>query len=491
MAEKTINWVKNLGTFLAVCAVVGVAAPGNVWAGQSGKSSAFDFNPAEVTFHKDIEPILQRSCQNCHKPESVAPISLITYQQTRPWARAMKNRTSIGPQQGIMPPWYVEKNIGIQDYKNDPSLSDKEIAMIAAWADNGAPRGNPADGPPLLDLNTNKWTIGEPDLITVLGDITVKGDAPDWWGEGETVLVGNTEDRYVAAVEYREFNDVDPAARARDTVGGRFVIHHLLFSTQVVGEDGEQDEARAREATTVWPVHEVGRNADIFDEKAGRLLAANTSAVTRSVHLHSNGRDTTAHLEIAWKFHPRGYEPTLKRRARRGLADSVNIDIRPELADQELHAYTVLQTHQKLTTFEPHLHGPGARMCLEAIWGSHIETLTCAGYDHSWVRTYEYADHAAPLLPKGTILHIVGFMDNTAVNRNIPDPRNWQGSGNRSVTNMFLDLGLGVELSDEQFLQEMVDRREAVDWKVGDHIIGCPLCTYDDLTLEDMPAEED
>ena len=114
-----------------------------------------------------------------------------------------------------------------------------------------------------------------------------------------------------------------------------------------------RDKARAREATTVWPVHEVGRNADIFDEKAGRLLAANTSAVTSSVHLHSNGQDTTAHLEIAWKFHRRGYEPTLKRRARRGLADSVNIDIRPELANQQLHAHSVLQTHQKLTTFEP------------------------------------------------------------------------------------------------------------------------------------------
>ncbi len=486
MAEKTINWVKNLGTYLAVCAVVGVAAPDNVWAGQSGEG--FEFDPAEVTFHKDIEPILQRACQNCHKPESVAPMSLITYQQTRPWARAMKSRTSVGPRQGVMPPWYVEKNIGIQDYKNDPSLSDEEIAMIAAWADNGAPRGNPANGPPLLDLSTNKWTIGEPDLITILPDITVKGDAPDWWGEVENVPVGNTEDRYVAAVEYREFNDVDPSARGRDTVGGRYVIHHLLFSTRVVEED---DEARARETTTTWPVHEVGRNADIFDEKAGRLLAANTTAITSSIHLHSNGEDTTGHLEIAWKFHPRGYEPTLKSPARRGLADSVNIDIRPELARQELHAYSVLQTHQKLTTFEPHLHGPGNRMCLEAIWGSHIETLTCAGYDHSWVRTYEYAEHAAPLLPKGTILHLTGFMDNTAANRNIPDPRNWQGSGNRSVTNMFLDLGLGVELTDEQFLQEMAGRREAVGWTLGDHIIGCPLCPYDDLTPEEMPGHKE
>ena len=84
-------------------------------------------------------------------------------------------------------------------------------------------------------------------------------------------------------------------------------------------------------------------------------------------------------------------------------------------------------------------------------------------------------------LPKGTILHIVGYMDNTAANFNIPDPRNWQRSGNRSVTNMFIDLGLGVELTDEQFIEAMEERREVTDWKTGDHIIGCPLCAYTDL----------
>src|SRR6185437_11374965 len=77
-----------------------------------------------VTFTKDIAPILQRSCQNCHRPDGVAPMSLITYTDVRPWARAIKQRTGIGPHAGVMPPWYVEKNIGIQRYKDDPSLSD-------------------------------------------------------------------------------------------------------------------------------------------------------------------------------------------------------------------------------------------------------------------------------------------------------------------------------------------------------------------------------
>src|SRR6478735_10082665 len=101
----------------------------------------------EVTFTKDIAPILQRSCQNCHRPGQVAPMSLLTYEDARPWARSMKQRTGLRDKAGVMPPWYIEKNIGIQHYKNDPSLSDEEVAKIAKWADSGVPRGDPGDMP--------------------------------------------------------------------------------------------------------------------------------------------------------------------------------------------------------------------------------------------------------------------------------------------------------------------------------------------------------
>ncbi len=92
------------------------------------------------------------------------------------------------------------------------------------------------------------------------------------------------------------------------------------------------------------------------------------------------------------------------------------------------------------------------------------------------MRGYEYDDDHAPLLPKGTVLHIMGFMDNSPSNKNVPDPRNWQGSGNRSVANMFLDLGQGVALSDEQFQAEMARRRAKLKLTANDVPIGCPLC---------------
>src|SRR5216683_3021694 len=108
---------------------------------------------AEVTFTKDIAPILQRSCQNCHRPDGAGPMSLVTYEDVRPWARAIKQRTSIGPHAGVMPPWYMEKNIGIQKFKNDPSLAAAELAKVAKWVDSGAPMGNPADMPAPLKWN--------------------------------------------------------------------------------------------------------------------------------------------------------------------------------------------------------------------------------------------------------------------------------------------------------------------------------------------------
>ncbi len=452
-----------------------VAGVSGLLLGAAGAASAQD-GPAAVTFTKDVAPILRRSCQQCHRPNSVAPMSLITYEEVRPWARAIKTRTGLGPRAGVMPPWYIEKDLGIQHYKDDPSLSAEEIATIGAWVDAGAPLGNPEDMPPPVDFEaTGGWRLGEPDLVVKLPDITVKAGAPDWWGEITSTPTGLTEDRYVASVEIREVNDVATSGSGRHTVGGRYIFHHMIWSTRVLGDTADGQEV-SEEGRTGWPVHEVGRNPDIFDPRAGRLLAAGSSVVSNSVHLHSNGRDTTGRLEVGFRFHPMGYKPEL-RGANVSLGNGVDIDIRAMEAGQELHAYNVLQQHTKFVTFEPHLHAPGMRMCLEAIWGYTIETLTCAGYDHNWVRGYAYDDDHAPLLPKGTIVHIIGYMDNSPANRNIPDPRNWQGSGNRSVANMFIDLGMQVALTDEQFIEEMTRRKQRLNLP-DDHVLGCPLCAF-------------
>jgi hypothetical protein len=369
--ETKVGLRSATGTALATLAFAALLVPGSLGAQESSYH--------DVTFTHDIAPILQRSCQTCHRESGVALMTLVTYQQVRRYSSRIVYRTGLRDVAGAMPPWYVEKDIGIQHFKNDPPLNDLEVAQIAAWVENGMPEGDP--------------------------------------------------------VEIKEVNDVDNRSRedGRQTVGRRYVFHHMIWSTRVLDEDQDTGQFAERGEDAVgWPVHEVGRNPDMFAPEAGRLLRAGSSVVSNSIHLHSNGVDTRAHVEIGFRFHPKGYEPQY-RRAGLGLGNGVDIDIRGNEKDQELHAYRTLNQHTKIVTFEPHLHAPGARMCLEAIWGYNVETLSCVGYDHNWVRGYAYADDAAPLLPKGTILHIVGYMDTTEDNIDIADPRNWQGAGNRSV----------------------------------------------------------
>src|SRR5438309_4051829 len=149
MSKESVMFVRRFA--LAAIAAV-LAMPLGLSAQQAAVRS-------DVTFTKHIAPILQRSCQNCHRPDGVAPMPLVTYEDVRPWARAIKQRTGIGPRAGVMPPWYVEKNIGIQKFQNDPSLSDEEIAMIAKWVDNGAPLGNPSDmAPPRQFPDATVWS---------------------------------------------------------------------------------------------------------------------------------------------------------------------------------------------------------------------------------------------------------------------------------------------------------------------------------------------
>ncbi len=466
-AAKTIAWKASIGCALLALAVVGLLVPYQLSAQTAAAAGT-------VTYSKDIAPILQRSCESCHRAGGAGAMSLSTYEEVRPWARAIKQRTGIGPHAGVMPPWYMEKNIGIQKYQDDPSLSALEVAMVAKWADSGAPRGNPADLPPAKKYDDNVWHIGTPDLIVKSADILVKAGAPDWWGEIEPAAIPLDQDRYVAAVEIREINDSDSAGNGRQTVGGRYVWHHLIYRTQVgLDTPDEADLLTGSDNVVNWPVHEVGRNPDFFDPKAAVLLKKGSYIVSDSLHTHSNGADTKSHLEFGYKLMPKGYKPTFKR-SLIALGNGVDIDIAGMEKNQQLHAYFVTNEPTKIISFEPHLHAPGTRMCLEAIWGYNIQTLSCVGYDHNWVRGYSYADDVAPLLPKGTILHIIGYFDNTPGNKNVPDPRNWSGSGNRSITNMFIDLGNRVGLTEAQFQEEMAQRVAANPGK--DVLLGCPLC---------------
>jgi mono/diheme cytochrome c family protein len=453
----------RFGVAFLVAAVAGLLGPVAASQQASEPSNA-------VTFTKVIAPILQRSCQSCHRPQGVAPMPLTTYDEVRPYARAIKQRTGLRDRPGVMPPWFIDKTIGIQHFKEDISLSEEEIGAIARWADNGALRGNPKDMPPPRVFADNAvWQIGTPDLIVSSSAVEMKAITSDWYGVLSEVPTGLTEDRYVAALEWKEVNDVDNKP-GRSTVGGLFVFHHIAMN--VIGPDGQPSDRAG------WPTHEVGRNGDVFDPGAGRLLKAGSRISFPTVHLHANGKDTRAHMQIGFRFHPAGYKPTL-RSATVIAFGSGDLDLPGLTSGITQSAYHTLAQPMKLTVFEPHLHAAGVRMCLEAIYPSrYVETLNCAGYDHNWVKTYAYADDAAPLLPRGTILRAIAYFDNTPANRNVVDPRNWSGLGRRSMDNMLIAINQGIQLTDEEFAREVAERRTRLGLREGQTVPGCPMCGF-------------
>jgi hypothetical protein len=412
-----------------------------------------------VTFTRDVAPILQAKCQDCHRPMSIAPMSLLTYPEARRYANRIKDRTQLGHRQGAMPPWFVDRNVGIQEFTNDISLTEEEIATLAAWVDAGAREGDPADLPPPRSFRADgEWQIGEPDLIVDLPPYTMEADAPDWWGMIPPSATGLAEDRYVAAMEVKEISDIE------EGLGGKFIYHHAILAST---EPGGRTNAN-------WPIHEVGRNAEFFDPASSPLLRAGSEFFIPGVHMNSNDRTTTAHLRLGFKFQPEGYEPT-RRRTTLTFGNG-EIDLRPMTPNQEVHIYHTLEQNMKITSFEPHMHAAGVRMCMEAIWGGRTETISCVGYDHNWVKVYNYDEDLAPLLPAGTLIHVTAIFDTTPENENVVDPRNWQGLGHRSIDNMAIVFLPGLVLDDEEFAEEMANRVERLGLAPGETMLGCPLC---------------
>jgi hypothetical protein len=248
-----------------------------------------------------------------------------------------------------------------------------------------------------------------------------------------------------------------------------FVFHH---ATPRVRRPSETDNTPQS-----FPNAEVGHSGHIFAADAGRLVPAG-AIFAWDGHVHSPGvpgADRNAVLNLGLKFHPKGYKPRYQERAIQ--ISSTELDIRSDSASQRYDAYWMATQPIKLLNFEPHMHATGMRMCIEAIYQRSVETLSCAGYDHNWVRTYFYDDAVTPLLPKGTILHTISWFDGTPKNANIIDPRNTTVWGRRSVQNMLGVNNRVFVLTDEQYQEELAKRREHLNLTQGwNTVVGCPGC---------------
>jgi hypothetical protein len=285
----------------------------------------------------------------------------------------------------------------------------------------------------------DRWTIGEPDLIIPIPEpFVVEANAPNWWVD----LVsdsGLTEDRWIKAHE------------TKPSLEGFSVVHHA--TTRLVDESNPDEEVSFSE-------YALGKNGDIYPEDAGFLIKAGTTVVF-NMHYAANGKRTTDRTSLGLQFHPRGYVPKHKH-TRQSVGNVQDLDLPPGESNIRHEGYRLLNDNIRLTVFQPHLHNRGKRQCLEAIYtDGRVETLNCVNWDFGWHIAYNYGDEVAPLLPKGTMLHVISWHDNSAGNKWNPDPRNWTGFGSRSSDDMAFAHISWYVLSDEEFEQTVKARRAA------------------------------
>jgi hypothetical protein len=401
--------------------------------------------PPATTFTRDIAPILQKSCQNCHRPGAIAPMALLTYQDVRPWARAIKQKV----QAREMPPWYIDRHIGIQKFKDDPSLTDAEIATIAGWVDAGAPAGNPADMPkPRIFADVDKWHIGKPDMIVSLPKpYELRASGSDEFYDVD-VDPGFKEDLYIAAVETKP----EPYSFK--------VVHH---ATANMIEDEDEDPVGF-----FFNEYALGKNGDIFPENSGRLIKAG-SKIHFNLHLHPSGEKALVNVSIGFKLYPKGEVPKYVAFTQH-MGDNTDLDIPPgEISRTD--GYFRLPRPAVISAFQPHMHNRGKAQCMEAIYPdvrpdsarpgpARTETLSCvSNYQFGWHITYPYADEVQPILPAGTVVHITAWHDNTAANKYNPNPRNWVGYGQRTIDEMSF-AWVSLFYIDEADYQQRVEARK-------------------------------
>ncbi len=400
-----------------------------------------------VTFSKDIAPILQKNCQQCHMPGAIGPMSLTSYQEVRPWARSIKNKVVAGE----MPPYRYDRNIGIQDLEGDLRLSEAEIDVIAHWVDNGAPQGNPADMPPPISFpNPHEWAyadlFGPPDLIIRTQPFTLAAEGGDtWWRP--TVPTGLTTDRCMRAVS------------VKPSLSGRAAAHHAN-STLVVFDEQTGEYAEAERLSE----YALGKTGEIIPADACRVLPAN-SLVRWDVHYYPTGEELVDDvIEMGVWLHPETYDAKYKQDLKRYslLMKGGELEMPPNgtAMTQGFHSF---ETPVRIDSFQPHGHFRLVGKTLEIFYPEtgRLEMMSSvSNWTNYWHTSHIYAPDAAPLVPKGAVLVITGYYDNTVNNPQNPDPTQWVGGGSRTADEMS-HAWIAVTHLDDEGYERLKAEREA------------------------------
>ena len=388
-----------------------------------GLCLAEESQPDRPTFSRDVAPILQENCQACHRPGEAAPMSLLTYEEARPWAKSIREKVAAR----TMPPWHANPEIG--EWKNERRLTDAEIATILAWVDQGAAQGDPADLPPPREW-TEGWLMGEPDMVfTITQEQILPADLIDEY-RYLAIPMGLTEDVWIEAVEVRP--------------GNRQVVHHVnVFETsQLYSASPEAraalEAARDRNRDEAGNVRNMsGEGLGPFGEPAGRVggflpggmpfrvepgegvRLPKSASLLLQVHYH---KETGEEARDLTKVGVRLAKGPVTQQIHGGAIDNCTFKIPAGDDNHEVVARLPIDRPIHLTAMSPHMHLRGKSF---AVWadlpdGGRLDILDVPRYDFNWQTTYEPAEPIA--LPAGAVLRTRAFFDNSAGNAFNPDP---------------------------------------------------------------------
>ena len=401
-------------------AVLVLGLPGVAPGGTGAEGSSPRATP---TYHREVSRILQKNCQDCHRPGQVAPFSLLSYEQARKRAADIVNVTEAR----TMPPWPASTEEG-GPFRDARVMSDAEIATLEAWVEAGSPEGSPDDAP-TPHAWPSDWTLGQPDLVlTPSESFTLDAEGRD---EMHVFVLpsGLAEGKWIAAIDFKP--------------GNPKVVHHILSAFDTGGRARKLDDAEPGPGYKVFGGYGLipsgglggwapGKRAVTLPDGLGRYLPANAD-VLMQVHYHKDGKIETDRTSIGLYFSKapvdklvRGAMVTPPRKTQYGPLDPRNLFSRPDLripageTNHEVTGSLVVKDDVHLTAVVPHMHWIGKDFLLKAIRpdGSTVTLIRVDQWDFNWQGTYDFAIPVA--LPNGTRVEMLAHFDNSAANPNNP-----------------------------------------------------------------------
>jgi len=404
--------------------------------------------PKEVTFHKDVEPVLQARCQGCHRPGEAAPMSLLTYKEARPWAAAIKEAVIVRK----MPPWFADQAHG--NFSNERRLSQQEIDTLVAWAESGAKEGDPASAPKPIAF-ADGWAMGKPDLVLEMPEayqVPASGTVEYTYFVMPT---GFTEDRWVEQVEVRP--------------GNRAVVHHIVMIVRPPGVKYVSDapighayvpphKESAHKPDTGQGILQGGQGGIemvgvyvpgglpyVLKPGQARMIPKGSDIVFQ-MHYTTNGKAGEDRSRVGFIF----AKEAPKERVVNAYVANQNLHIPPQASNHEVNARVTLYEDTQLLSMFPHMHVRGKSFEYRATYPSgETETLlTVPKYDFNWQLTYYLNE--PKLLPKGTVIECIAHYDNSPNNAFNPDPKSDVYWGDQTWEEMlagFVDLSMPVNMA--------------------------------------------